>query len=176
MSDAKNVLKQLQQGANFGALAKAKSLDTATASSGGSWGWLARGQLAIQNSQAIVENWIFDPHRKINEMSPIITENGDYHIVQILGIDPSRPVDDATLKSLKNSALSDWLLMIRALPTTKITTVDQNMLLDTANMPPNLPASAPAPSNGGAPGGLPGGLPGGAPGGLPGSGQPSSGG
>ena len=141
---AEKILKQLKQGANFGLLAKQNSLDTSTNNQGGYMGWLARGELAESQSQAIVEDWIFDPARTINELSPIIVENGDYHIVQILGIDPSRPVDAATLNELKQNALSDWLLMVRGLPSTNITMVDQNMQTDPMNQPPDLPSSAPA--------------------------------
>ncbi len=76
-----------------------------------------------------------------------------------MGIDPARAVDKDTLKTLKDYALSDWLLIQRALPDTKITPVDQNKLTDPMNLPPDLPAGAP----GGAPG---------APSGLPSGGQP----
>ena len=43
----------------------------------------------IVEQSAVVENWMFDPARKLNEISPILTENGAYHIVQILAVDPS---------------------------------------------------------------------------------------
>ena len=141
---AQKVLSELKQGGDFAKLAKQNSLDTNTSNQGGSLGWLARGQLAESQSQAIVEDWIFDPHRYINETSPIILENGDYHIVQILAIDPSRTVDPTTLQALKTNALSDWLLMIRGLPTTNITPINQTMQTDPNNQPPTLPSSAPA--------------------------------
>ena len=143
LTDAKNILKQLQHGGNFGKLA-AKSVDTNTNTKGGFLGWEARGQYAQAYSSAIVENWMFDPSRKLNELSPILQENGSYYIVQIMGIDPSRAVDKATLQTLKTNALADWLLEVQALPTTKITAVDQNMLLNASNMPSDLPQSAPA--------------------------------
>jgi len=144
---------------NFGKIAKAQSVDASTKDKGGDLGWQARGQYAQQEQQAIVENWLFDPARHLNEISPILKENGTYHIVQIMGIDPARAVDKDTLKTLKDYALSDWLLIQRALPDTKITPVDQNKLTDPMNLPPDLPAGAP----GGAPG---------APSGLPSGGQP----
>ncbi len=80
-------------------------------------------------------------------------ENGSPHILQILGIDPSRPIDASTLQTLKANALQDWLLEQEALPTTKITPIDQNMLTDPSNLPPAsvLPAAAPASSVPGAP-------------------------
>jgi parvulin-like peptidyl-prolyl isomerase len=148
---AETYLKQLEKGSDFGALAKAHSSDANTNSQGGYLGWMARGQYAQQYSSAIVENWMFDPARYLNEISPIINQNGTYIIVQILGTDPSRTIDSSTLKTLKSNALSDWLLEVQALPTTNIGLVNQTMLLDTGNMPPDLPSAAPASSVPGAP-------------------------
>lgn len=161
-ANADKILKQLQQGGDFGKIAKQKSSDSATASSGGSLGWLARGQYAENQQAAVVENWIFDPSRKLNELSPVLKENGSFHIVQILSIDPARTIDSTTLTTLKSNALSNWVLEQQALPTNKITPVDQNMLLDANNLPPAsvLPSGAPAVPGGpgvpGAPGGVPG--------------------
>ncbi len=157
---AQQLLNQLKHGADFAKLARANSSDANTSSQGGYMGWMARGQYAQTYDGAVVENWMFDPARKLNELSPVLSENGSYHIVQILGIDPSRPIDSKTLQSLKSNALSNWLLEQEALPSTHITPIDQNMLLDPSNMPPGLPAGAPASGPNGVPGGLPGGIPG----------------
>ncbi len=143
--EAATLLKQLKAGADFGKLAKAKSVDTVTNTKGGDFGWLARGQFIqnyAANTSGTIENWIFDPSRKLNELSPVLTENGSFHIIQILGIDPSRVVDSATLQSLKTNALNNWLMSKRANAT--ITSVDQAMISDTSIMPPGLPASAPS--------------------------------
>lgn len=183
LPNAKQILKQLQDCKNpqklfeppdeithrvapapecdFGKIAKDKSVDAGTKDKGGDLGWLARGQYAQQDQLAVVENWLFDPARYINEISPVLTENGTYRIVQILGIDPARAVDKDTLKTLKDNALNDWLLTQRAFPSTKITAADQNKLTDPMNLPPDLPASAPAATP-----------PGSLPGGIPGAGQP----
>ncbi len=169
--DANTLLKQLKQGADFGKLAKAKSVDTNTNAKGGDLGWLARGQYIqnyASNVSGTVENWIFDPSRKLNEISPVLSENGTFHIVQVLGIDPLRAVDKDTLKSLQDNALQNWLLSQKA--KTNITPVDQNKLSDPQNVPPGLPTSAPGqatPGTGGLPGG---GVPGG--GAVPGGGVP----
>ena len=144
LAHAQNVLKQLKNGTNFGKLTKTNSVDANTNSKGGSLGWLARGQYAQNYTAAVVENWLFDPARKLDELSPILNENGTYHIVQILGIDPSRPVDSTVLQTLKTNALSNWVLEQQALASTKITPTDQNKLLDPMNIPPGLPASAPS--------------------------------
>jgi len=146
MANATKILQQLQHGADFATLAKQKSQDTSTAKSGGSLGWLARGQYAQSEQTAVVDNWLFDPSRTVNELSPVLVENGTYRIVQILKIDPSRPIAASTLNALKTNTLTSWLLEIKALPATKITPVDQNKLLDANNLPPTsvLPSGAPA--------------------------------
>ena len=143
---ANQILKELKSGGDFAKIASKESKDTTTASSGGSQGWLARGQYALNQNAAVVENWLFDPSRYIYELSPVLKENGSYHIAQIMGINPSRPIDQSTLQTLQFNALSNWILEQQALPTTTITPVDQNMLLDSMNLPPTsiLPAAAPS--------------------------------
>ncbi len=145
---ANQILHELKNGGDFGKIASKQSKDTTTASSGGSQGWLARGQYALNQNAAVVENWLFDPARYIHELSPVLKENGSYHIAQIMGIDPARPIDQSMLQTLKYNALSNWILEQQALPTTTITPVDQNMLLDSMNLPPTSILPAGAPSNG----------------------------
>ena len=159
-ANANKLLQQLKNGGDFGKIASKQSKDTSTASSGGSQGWLARGQYALNQNAAVVENWLFDPSRYLNELSPVLKENGSYHIAQIMGIDPSRPIDPSMLQTLKFNALSNWLLQQEALPTTTITPVDQNKLLDPLNLPPTSVLPAGAPSSGQS---------------VPGSGVPGSG-
>ena len=143
---ANQILHDLKNGGDFGKIASKQSKDTTTASSGGSQGWLARGQYALNQNAAVVENWLFDPARYIYEVSPVLKENGSYHIAQIMSIDPSRPIDPSMLQTLQYNALSNWILEQQALPTTTITPVDQNMLLDSMNLPPTsiLPVGAPS--------------------------------
>ncbi len=155
LSNAQAILKQLQHGADFATLAAKKSVDASTNTKGGNLGWLARGQYAQTEQQAFVENWMFDPHRTLNEISPILTENGAYHIVQILNIDPSRPVDGATLQTLKDSAAANWILVQRANLGSKITSPDQNKLFASQNLPPDLPSAAPGQSPPGTPAAMP---------------------
>ena len=143
---ANQILKELKNGGDFAKIASKQSKDTTTASSGGSQGWLARGQYALNQNAAVVENWLFDPSRYIYELSPVLKENGSYHIAQIMGINPSRPIDPSVLQTLKYNALSNWLLEQKALPTTTITPINQDKLLDPMNLPPTsvLPAGAPS--------------------------------
>ncbi len=151
LQDANNNLKQLKNGGNFARLAT-KSVDTSTNTKGGDLGWLAKGQYAqtiASNTSGIVDNWIFDPARKPNELSSVITENGAYHIVQILQIDPARAVDATTLSSLQGNALTSWLLSAKAKENLTSIASDQNKLLDTSNIPnttPAIPSSPPTTS------------------------------
>ncbi len=165
LQDANNNLKQLKNGADFAKLAT-KSVDTSTNTKGGDLGWLAKGQYAqtiASNTSGIVDNWIFDPARKPNELSPVITENGAYHIVQILQIDPARSVDATTLSSLQSNALNSWLLSVKAKEGLTTISSDQNKLLDSSNIPnttPAIPSSPPSASGtptagGGVPGSVP---------------------
>ncbi len=150
---AQVILTQLRAdgGSDFGAIAKKQSQDSGTASSGGDLGWLARGQYAQSENAGTVDNWIFDRARTINQISPILVENGSYRIVQILSIDPSRVIDAQTLQTLKTNALSDWLTELKALPGNVVSTGDPNMMTDPNNLPPTsiLPVGAPSSAPGG---------------------------
>ena len=170
--DANDILNQLKGGSDFAKLAKAKSVDNATKNQGGGLGWLAKGQYIKDfgaGAGGAIDNWISDPVRQANELSPVLTDNGTYHIVKIEQVDPSRAIATTKLSDLKDNALIGWMLSQKALPGVKIDPVDQNKLLDPMNMPASIPTAAP--SQQGAPGGIPGqGVPGGLPGqqGVPG--------
>jgi parvulin-like peptidyl-prolyl isomerase len=155
LAHAQAIYKQLlaADATNFAALARKNSQDSSSASNGGDLGWLVRYQDAQSENTGVVDDWLFDPHRYVGELSPILSENGVYRILQILSIDPSRPVPAATLQTLKGTldnptALSDWLLDVKAEPQTQITQANSNMMSDTNNMPPTsiLPANPPAQS------------------------------
>lgn len=153
---ATQLLQDLQKGQDFGKLAKANSQDVNTKDKGGDLGWLTRYQYIDTagsiNGSPVIDNWIFDPARKLNETSEVLYANSAYYIVQIMNIDPSRTVNADLLKALKQNAATNWLQERRWLPEQKIIAVDQTMLLDTNNMPPNniLPSSPPATNDTGA--------------------------
>lgn len=147
--DAQNVLKQLKNGADFATLAKNKSVDSTTKSNGGELGWLVRWQYTVNNSSNIrgsgaIDNWLFDPARKVNELSPVLTENGTYHVLQFQDIDPSRTVDDPhildTLKA-NNTPLLAWLNSQEV--HAHMTPGDSVKEFDPLNMPQDIPTSPP---------------------------------
>ncbi len=150
---ANQVLQDLQKGQKFAALAKPFSQDSNSNTKGGNIGWLTRYQYIDAsglNGPSVVENWIFDPARKVNDLSPSLFGNGSYYIVQITGINKAKAVDHALLKALQADAIVNWLQDRGGngipLPGQRITAPDQTMLFDANNLPPNniLPASAPA--------------------------------
>lgn len=150
---AEQILRDLQKGQDFGKLAKAQSKDTNTSAKGGDLGWLTHYQYIDASvgpgGPSVIENWIFDPARKLNEISPVLYGNGTYFIVQIVNLDPARVVDANTLKTLKGNALVDWLQDRggngRPLPGQNIKAPSQDMMADPNNLPPNniLPSAAP---------------------------------
>ncbi|HEV2579838.1 MAG TPA: peptidylprolyl isomerase, partial [Ktedonobacteraceae bacterium] len=138
MANAQTMLKQLQanDATDFATLAKQKSQDNTSAPQGGNLGWLIRGQYAQNEGSGTVDDWLFDPQRFVGELSPILQENGTFRILQIMSIDPSRKIDATTLQTAQNNALSNWLLELKAEPTTHVSQPDSNMLLDPNNLPP----------------------------------------
>lgn len=146
---ANEVLQNIHKGQDFAKLAKQYSQDVNSNNKGGSLDWLTRYQYIDAsglNGPAVVDDWLFDPARHLDELSPILFGNGSYYIVQIMNIDPARSVDANLLKALQGNALVNWLQDRRALPGQSITNPDQTMLFDSNNLPPTtiLPANAPA--------------------------------
>jgi parvulin-like peptidyl-prolyl isomerase len=145
-ADANKYLKQIKAGANFATVAKAESVDSTTKASGGELGWLANGEYMLNDGSNIgvtIDNWIMDPSHTVNEISPVLSENGTYHIVQIEKVDPSRAIDSTTLSSLKTNALKYWVAEQKA-NGAKVSNPDSTIMLNTSNMPSWLPASAPS--------------------------------
>jgi hypothetical protein len=143
-SDAQDIIKQIQGGADFAKLAAEKSLDDKTKSKGGELGWLARGQYTKEidsNLKAVIDNWLSDPVRKAGDLSPDLYENGTHHVVQIEEVDPSRPIDAGILQELKDNALVAWLLSQKE--AYHIAAPDAEMLSDPTNMPSFVPMSPP---------------------------------
>ncbi len=120
--------------------AKQYSLDPNTKGTGGDMGWVPPG-----TGDAGIALWAYAPGRKVNDITtnPIKDSSGTFDIVQILGIDPSRPVDTSTLQASQSNALTFWLSSQRADPTNVFTTPNSTMMNAPYNQPtlPNLNAT-----------------------------------
>ena len=100
---AQNFLAQLNGGADFNELAfKADPLTR------GDLGWVPRGYLL--NLQ--IEEAAFN--LSVDQFSDVITTDVGFHIVRILGRDPSRPLSPDALLSLQETALKKWVEEQRA--------------------------------------------------------------
>jgi peptidyl-prolyl cis-trans isomerase C len=75
--EAKAIIDQLKGGADFAALAKAKSIDTASGKDGGELGWFSRDTMVKEFSDAA-----FQMQRGDISKTPVKTQFG-YHVIQI---------------------------------------------------------------------------------------------
>ncbi|NIM03873.1 hypothetical protein GTN66_07000 [bacterium] len=76
-SEAKNVLNELRDGANFEKLARKYSIDSMTASRGGDLGYISRGEMipAFEEAAFALENK--------NDISGIIETQFGYHLIKL---------------------------------------------------------------------------------------------
>lgn len=164
MDAANKALAELRQGkllstnASWADIAKTESMDANTKANGGDLGWVPLG-----TGDAGIEVWAYDTSRKVGDYAVVPTAAGTFDVVQVLGFDPSRTVDSATLKGAQDNALSHWLGGQRVAPFNKLSTPDADMVSATSNLPqlPSLSATLPnynpnPPGGAGAPGSIPG--------------------
>ncbi|MEM7679748.1 MAG: peptidylprolyl isomerase, partial [Pseudomonadota bacterium] len=109
-SEARDILKQLEEGADFAALATEKSID-ATAENGGEIGYFAANEVVPEFGKAVFED------AKVGEVTgPIKTEFG-FHIVEVLEkrqrppatFEQAKPFLEAQLRQLfLNQTVQEW--------------------------------------------------------------------
>jgi hypothetical protein len=148
---AQQMLQDLQKGQDFAKLAAANSQDSTTKTKGGELGSLTHYQYIDTSASgpggpSVVDNWLFDSSRTVNEVSPVLFGNGAYYVMQITAINKSKVVTPAVVQALQSNALTDWLQDREVLPSIKIVSGNQTMMFDTNNLPPDniLPSTAPA--------------------------------
>jgi len=88
---AKEILKDFEEGANFEELARLKSIDQ-TAEKGGDLGYFARGQLYPEFEKAV-------SGLKKNELSNVFKTRFGYHIVKVTDV---KPADIEKFEDVKN--------------------------------------------------------------------------
>ncbi|MGC4108658.1 MAG: peptidylprolyl isomerase [Thermomicrobiales bacterium] len=109
---ATELASQAKGGADFSALAKANSTDTATAPTGGDLGWVTRDELDTATADAafgLDVNGISDP---------IQTPYG-WEIVRVIDKQADRPLTDAQYASAQQDAVNSWLADQRSKSTIK---------------------------------------------------------
>ncbi|MDW8102262.1 MAG: peptidylprolyl isomerase [Anaerolineae bacterium] len=104
--EARKVLEELKQGADFAELARKYSKDEATRENGGDLGWFPKGE------------WdpAFDAvafSLKVGEISDVVRTSMGYHIIKVEGHEMDRELDPEYLARRKAAALDEWLQQVR---------------------------------------------------------------
>ena len=98
--EAKDIIAQLDKGADFSKLAEAKSMDTASAKKGGDLGWFGPNQMVPQFSQAAA-GLTKGKYTK----APVKTQFG-WHVILL---DDTRPVTPPKFEDMKPQPLADCM-------------------------------------------------------------------
>jgi len=106
-SIAKSVLQKLKDGQDFAAIAREFSEDETTRATGGDIGFVPRGLMPPDFEKA---SFALGP----GEISDVIRTQFGYHIVQVIEIDPKRPVPDEFWPIVQERAFESWLAARRA--------------------------------------------------------------
>jgi parvulin-like peptidyl-prolyl isomerase len=106
-SVAKSVLQKLRDGQDFAAIAREFSEDETTRATGGDIGFVPRGLMPPDFEKA---SFALRP----GEISDVIRTQFGYHIVQVVEIDPKRPVPDEFWPIVQERAFESWLAARRA--------------------------------------------------------------
>lgn len=100
---AKEVLKRLEGGEDFAALAEELSTDPSTKDKGGDLGWFPRGEMVPAFEEVAFS---LQPGEVVTE--PVRTAYG-FHIIKVEEKDENRPLSELALLRKKEQALNDWL-------------------------------------------------------------------
>ncbi|MBI3538173.1 MAG: peptidylprolyl isomerase [Chloroflexi bacterium] len=100
--EAAKVIERLKKGEDFAKLAQELSLDTGSKEKGGDLGWALRGTFVPEFDEVAFA-------LKPNEISQPVTTTFGAHIIQVLGHEQNRPLDETQLQQKKSGALNDWL-------------------------------------------------------------------
>lgn len=101
--EARNILAQLQSGADFAALARQYSLDPSTKDSGGDLGFFPRGTLVVPE----VEEAAFS--LPVGQISDVIHSAMGYHIVQVLERVQDMPLTEESWQALREATFRRWV-------------------------------------------------------------------
>ncbi len=105
--EAQQILTMLQEGADFVALARERSLDLATKDNGGDLGWFPRGLVAPE-----LENAAFA--LQPGQVSGIVYLGEGYHVIQVVERETARPLSPEMQLDLQLAIFEGWLAELRA--------------------------------------------------------------
>ena len=108
--EAREILAQLQQGADFATLARERSTDLATRENGGDLGWFPRGMVAPE-----LENAAFA--LQPGEVSDVLPLGEGYQLIQLVEREAARPLPPDMQIELQQAAFERWLAELRAAAT-----------------------------------------------------------
>jgi foldase protein PrsA len=101
-AEANDVLKQLQAGKDFAALAKQYSQDEATRDNGGDLGWFPKGVMPPEFEAAAFQ---LQP----GQLSGVVQSALGFHIIKVIERQPKRPLSGELLQNQKQQAFIAWL-------------------------------------------------------------------
>ena len=100
--EAEEVVRRVQAGEDFAALARQFSLDQTTGELGGDLGFLPRGIMSPEFDAVA-----FD--LAVGEVSGVVQSEYGYHVIHVVEKDPSREVPAELMPALRQHAFQDWL-------------------------------------------------------------------
>jgi parvulin-like peptidyl-prolyl isomerase len=114
---AEAVLRRLEAGEDFAALAAEVSTDTSNKDNGGDLGWFGRGEMVAEFEAAAFS-------QPIGEVGQPVQTSFGFHIIEVLERG-EQPLDPETLATRKQEALTDWLNAQRS-----VTRPDGSLLIE----------------------------------------------
>ncbi len=120
---ARDLLKELEGGADFAKLAEEHSIDTGSARAGGDLGWFSLDQMVEPFSAAVAE---LEPGKLADE--PVETQFG-WHIIKLEGVRKSPPPSFEQMRpeladNIRRQAITDQINALRAEANVEILTQD----------------------------------------------------
>jgi parvulin-like peptidyl-prolyl isomerase len=102
-SEARDLLAQLQAGADFGQLAQEHSLDPSTKESGGDLGFFPRDTLVVPEMEDVAFSL------SVGQISDLLQSPMGYHIIQVMERVQDKPLTEESWQALKEATFRRWV-------------------------------------------------------------------
>jgi parvulin-like peptidyl-prolyl isomerase len=100
---ARDLLAQLQGGADFEQLAKQHSLDPSTKESGGDLGFFPRDTLVVPEMEDVAFSL------SVGQISDVLQSPMGYHIIQVVERVQDKPLTEESWQALKEATFRRWV-------------------------------------------------------------------